>query len=168
MSAVREYKEWIEHGCLRSQRVYRNEDFEIVDVEFKWWYDDGTPHREEHWTKTMMLNGKQKVWHSNGQLCEEEFYQDGLFENWHKSWHKNGTPFCFKNYKNGNGEGEERAWTPDGKLERHYYVRNCRNVDSFFNYKKKRSLVRIKTSLLGRCFPSLNTFLIPDLETSLS
>jgi len=104
---------------------------------------------------TSYYNGKefglQRKWHTNKQLAEVRFFENGnktgehsawwesgnkkfllhykndLFEGNQKEWNDKGILYRDGNYVNGHEEGSQKFWRPDGRLYANYVVRSGRN-----------------------------------------
>lgn len=103
------------------------------DKKSEWFYGNGQIQERSFRNKNGKLNGVRSKWYSNGQLAEEQYYQDGVLEI-SEIWYLNGT-LCSKDFfKNGRFHGERRWWYSTGqiRLEQFWNNGNIEGVEKHY------------------------------------
>lgn len=64
-----------------------------------------------------LFNGIGFDFYSNGQLAEQNTYEDGKLNGTSRVWHENGQLWYQINYKNGKVNGAWKTWYENGQLK---------------------------------------------------
>ncbi len=81
------------------------------------YHDDGQKAYEYNF-KDGQPEGKQEVWYENGQKEYKQYYKDGQLEGKQFSWHENRQKRYEHNYKDGLKEGKQEEWYDNGQKRR--------------------------------------------------
>lgn len=172
-----EQKEWYENGYLSRERSYRMGG---SIIEARYFYDgnwsllharketkiwDPSGYLWSHNIRRPNDVHESKIWYSNGQLRDREFYRDKLNLLSIETWHENGYPKSRTFFQDGKKEGEWRHWMLDSIGNIRKFSRGGKVIDDHFTIRKKMILLALKRKLFRlkhRNFP-LNEIIISDL-----
>lgn len=137
----------------------------ILQGEQKEYYPNGNLC-SQYFYKSGKLEGERKVWHNNGNLCSREFYKDGKLEGEVCQWYDDGRLANKKYYKNGKLNGVSKQWFDN----RHLWCHNFHQNGEFVCYLTLRIKFAIsnfkkrwKNRLRKRMVNMMSQYLIKDL-----
>ena len=107
---------WNSDGQIEIESNYKNDLLDGLDIEYENANDGCGLERRSNYSKGVQ-QGKETLWHENGQIYEESNYSKGVKHGKETVWYKNGQIESEVNYKDGKKDGKWTVWYDNGQKE---------------------------------------------------
>jgi antitoxin component YwqK of YwqJK toxin-antitoxin module len=98
--------------------------------------------------------GKESVWHEDGQKVGDHQYRDGVKHGVFRSWHESGNTQLVSEYRDGKPNGVWTAYHENGEKAVEAHLRDGKSHGKVTEWDEQGEVRSVKHCTMGECIPA--------------